>query len=209
MHISELENMESGLLPNNDRYYDTVQIHVPKGYIIPIELLNLTPHEWKDILNKAAKSHVDYIISLENQSNRPRHIQRALSSQPSAIQPLAMPLAMPLSSQPSAIQPLAMPLSSQPLAMPLTIQPSAMPLSSQPLAMPLAGQPLAVNELTVYDEQQIAEYYCLGQSSKIHPLDKKQMDKQLDNIKDEQNQNVVNSYVDVIQSYKSLQCVIC
>jgi len=191
MHISELENMESGLLPNNDRYYDTVQIHVPKGYIIPIELLNLTPHEWKDILNKAAKSHVDYIISLENQSNRPRHIQRALSSQPSAIQPLAMPL------------------SSQPLAMPLTIQPSAMPLSSQPLAMPLAGQPLAVNELTVYDEQQIAEYYCLGQSSKIHPLDKKQMDKQLDNIKDEQNQNVVNSYVDVIQSYKSLQCVIC
>jgi hypothetical protein len=88
-----------------------------------------------------------------------------------------------------------------------------MPLSSQPSASQPLAMPYAVNELNVYDEQQIAEYYCLGQSSKIHPLDKKQIDNQLDNqldkIKDEQNQNVVNSYVDVIQNYKSLQCVIC
>lgn len=145
MHISELESMESGFLPN-DRYHDIVQIPVPKGYTIPIELLNLTPYEWKDILNKAAKSHVEQIISLGNQSDQ----------------------------------------------------------SDQP---PNASH--VVNESTVYDEQQIAEYYCLGQSSKIHPLDKKQLDKQLDKNKDEKNQDANNLYVDIIQSYKSLQCVIC
>ena len=151
MHISELESMESGLLPN-DRYHDIVQIHVPKGYTIPIELLNLTPYEWKDILNNAAKSHVEQIINLGNQ--------------PDQLNPPSQ-----------------------------------------------AHQPLhaydVVNESTVYDEQQIAEYYCLGQSSKIHPLDKKQLDTQLDKNKDEKNQDANNLYVDIIQSYKSLQCVIC
>lgn len=164
MHISELENMESGLL-RNDRYHDIVQIHVPKGYTIPIELLNLTPYEWKDILNKAAKSHVEQIINLGDQFDQ--HSQPHQHSQPTHQPPHASHV---------------------------------------------------VNELTVYDEQQIAEYYCLGLSSKIHPLDKKQLDKkqldkqldqQLEKSQDKQNQDANNLYVDIIQSYKSLQCVIC
>jgi hypothetical protein len=183
MHISELENMESGLLPNIDRYYDIVQIHVPKGYTVPIELLNLTPYEWKDILNKAAKSHVEQIIGPVQASHSQAEQSQAGHSQAGHSQ---------------------------------------------------AGQSQAdqqVNDLSdYYSEQQMMEYYCLGQSSKIHPLDKKQLNEhkneqlnkhkdeqldkhkneQLDKHKNEQNQDGPNElYADLPQSYKSLQCVIC
>ena len=174
MHISELENMESGFLPNIDRYYDIVQIHVPKGYTVPIELLNLTPYEWKDILNKAAKAHVEQIIGPAQASYSQASYSQASYSQAGHSQ---------------------------------------------------AGQSQVGQQVDdssdYYSEQQMMEYYCLGQSSKIHPLDKKQLDKhkneqldkhkneQLDKHKDEQNQDGPNElYADLPQSYKSLQCVI-
>ena len=186
MHISELKNidnldsMESGLLPTI-QYYDIIQIRVPKGYNIPIELLNLTPYEWKDLLNKAAKSHVEQIISQTH--NSPTHIQ-------------------PLGNAPH---------------------------NSQPVIQIL-------NDTTdYYSEQQIANYYCLGQTSKIHPLDKyhldkqthhdqqqieqqqikqqieqQQIDQQSNPNKDIKNQNNSDElYPNLTQSYKSLQCVVC
>lgn len=158
LHISQLDNMESGQLENmergqlsNDRYYDIIQIHIPKGYTLPIELLNLTPPEWKDLLNKAAKLHIDNIIK------------------------------------------------------------SSLPLEQ-----------LNDNLNTDYDsKQQIAEYHCMGQTNKIHPLDKYHLDKthivanpSVAN-QDALNPSVTNQdgpnnlYEDLTQSYKSLQCVIC
>jgi len=200
MHISELKNidnldsMESGLL-HTIQYYDIVQIRVPKGYNIPIELLNLTPYEWKDLLNKAAKSHVEQIISQTHNSLTHRQPASQTHSQPLGNAPHNSPTH---NSQP-AIQ--------------------------------------ILNDTTdYYSEQQIANYYCLGQTSKIHPLDKYHLDKQthhehqqqieqqiehqqiehqqieqqIDLNKDIKNQNNCNElYPDLTQSYKSLQCVVC
>ena len=209
MHISELKNidnldsMESGLL-HTIQYYDIIQIRVPKGYNIPIELLNLTPYEWKDLLNKAAKSHVEQIISQTH--NSPTHIQ---------------PLGNAPHNSPTHIQPLG-----------------NAPHNSQPVIQIL-------NDTTdYYSEQQIANYYCLGQTSKIHPLDKyhldkqthhdqqqieqqqikqqieqqqikqqieqQQIDQQSNPNKDIKNQNNSDElYPNLTQSYKSLQCVVC
>lgn len=191
MHISELESMdhvdsmESGLLPTI-QYYDIIQIRVPKGYNIPIELLNLTPYEWKDLLNKAAKSHVEQIISQTHNSQ-----PASQSASQSASQPASQPYNQPY---------------------------------NQPYSQPVIQILNDTNDY--YSEPQMAEYYCLGQSSKIHPLDKYHLDKQthhdqqqmeqpieqqqIDPNKDIKNQNNSNElYPDLTQSYKSLQCVVC